>query len=209
MNRVRVLIADDHAMVRTGLAALIQAQPDLEVVGEAEDGVRVVERCRELRPDVVVLDLSMPVRGGLPALEELRAECPATRTVVLTMHDDEAYVRLARLAGADGFVLKKALATELIRALRAVAAGRTHFPGQPPAAPRLRREGTPMDRLTPREREVLGLIALGHTTPEIARKLHLGEKTIETHRAHLTEKLGLHTRADLVRFALTHGLLEA
>lgn len=207
MNRTRVLLADDHALVRSGLRALLDAEADLEVVGEAEDGVAVVEACRILRPDVVVMDLAMPGRGGISATEDLRAEWPEMQVVVLTMHDDEAYVRMARLAGAAGFVLKKSLATELIRAIRAVRAGRTHFPAGEPAPPPTSGR-PPLELITDREREVLTLIALGHTTPEIARKLHIGEKTVETHRAHIGDKLGLRTRADLVRFALEHGLLN-
>jgi len=207
MNRTRVLLADDHALVRSGLRALLEAETDLVVVGEAEDGVVVVEACRKLRPDVVVMDLGMPGRGGINATEDLRTELPETKVVVLTMHDDEAYVRLAQLAGAVGFVLKKSLATELIQAIRAVRAGGTHFPpGTAASAPDS--ESTPLELISEREREVLALIALGHTTPEIARKLHISDKTVETHRAHISEKLGLHTRADLVRFALEHGLMN-
>jgi len=207
MNRVRVLIADDHAMVRSGLRALLATHTDIEVVGEAEDGVTVVEQTRKIRPDVVVMDLTMPGRGGIRATEDLCRECPDTKVVVLTMHDDEAYVRLARLAGASGFVLKKSLANELIRAVQKVQSGGVHFPDI-----ELPSQGTtvqaPLDLITKRERDVLRLIALGHTTVEIAHMLHIGDKTVETHRAHIGEKLGLHTRADLVRFALEHGLLR-
>jgi len=208
VSRIRVLIADDHALVRSGLRALLEAQPDLDVIGEAEDGVVAVECCRRLRPDVVVMDLKMPGRGGISATEDLGVECPETKVVVLTMHDDDAYVHMARLAGARGFVLKKSLATELIHAIRAVQAGQTCFPAIASALPR-RTDRAPLDLITEREREVLTLIALGHTTPAIARRLHISEKTVETHRAHIRDKLGLHTRADLVRFALEHGLLKA
>jgi two-component system response regulator NreC len=208
MSRIRVLLADDHTLVRSGLRALLEAQPDMDVVGEAEDGVAVVERSRSLKPDVVVMDLAMPGRGGINAIEDLRTGCPAIKVVVLTMHDDEAYIRLARLAGATGFVLKKSLASELIRAIRAVRAGETHFPPTIPPRPPLAAR-TPLDLLTDREREVLALIALGHTTPEAARKLHISEKTVETHRAHISGKLGLRTRAELVRFAIEHGLRAA
>jgi two-component system, NarL family, response regulator NreC len=207
MSRVRVLIADDHALVRSGLRALLDSQPDIEVIGEAEDGAAVVERSRTLDPDVVVMDLTMPGCSGINATENLRRECPRTKVVVLTMHDDEAYVRLARLAGAVGFVLKKSLATELIQAICAAHAGRTHFPVTELPLPG-KTGAMPLELITDREREVLSLIALGHTTPEIADKLHISEKTVETHRAHIGEKLGLHTRADLVRFALEHGLLK-
>ena len=208
MNRTRVLIADDHALVRSGLRALLEAQPEIQIVGEAEDGVAALERCRNLKPDIVVMDLTMPGRGGINATEDIRRECPDTRVVVLTMHDDEAYVRMARLAGAGGFVLKKALATELIRAILAVRAGQTYFPAS--ALSSEPKAGVaPMDLITDREREVLSLIALGHTTVEIADRLHISEKTVETHRAHIVAKLGLRTRADLVRFALEHGLLKS
>jgi two-component system, NarL family, response regulator NreC len=207
MNRIRVLIADDHSLVRSGLRALLEAQPDIEVVGEAEDGAVVVDRCRKLRPDVVVMDLTMPGRSGINATEDLHRESPGARVVVLTMHDDEAYLRMARLAGAAGFVLKKALATELIQAIRDVHAGKTHFPTNDLPPPKTA-GASPLDLITEREQEILSLIALGHTTAEIAGKLHIGEKTVETHRAHIVEKLGLRTRADLVRFALDHGLLR-
>jgi two-component system response regulator NreC len=202
--KIRVLIADDHVLVRAGLRALLAAQDDLEVAGEAGDGAAVVERCRQLRPDVVLLDLTMPGRGGIPAAEDICREFPDSKVLVLTMHDDDAYVRLARLAGASGYVLKKALATELIRAIRAVHAGKTHFPATSDE-PTTTRPAT----LSDRENEVVALIALGHTNAEIADKLHISEKTVETHRAHVFEKLNLETRADLVRYALEHGLLKA
>ncbi len=206
MSKIRVLIADDHALVRSGLRALLNAQPNIEVVGEAEDGAVVVDRCRRLVPDVVLIDLTMPGRGGIQAIEDLCRECPDTRTLVLTMHDSEAYVRQAQLAGASGYVLKKALAAELIRAIRAVHAGKTHFPagGSEPAS---RPSGARLELITEREREVVSLIALGHTNAEIAGKLHISEKTVETHRAHILQKLNLKTRADLVRFALEHELM--
>jgi two-component system response regulator NreC len=208
MNRVRVLIADDHALVRSALKSLLEAQPDLEVVGEAENGAAALECCRRLAPDVVIMDLAMPGRGGINATEDLRREIPGTKVLVLTMHDDDAYLRLARLAGAAGFVLKKSLATELIRAIRAVAAGQHYFPPADTAPPPRFRGGL-LERITEREREVLALIALGHTTAEISVKLRISEKTVESHRAHIIEKLGLRSRAELVRFALEHGLLKA
>jgi two-component system response regulator NreC len=207
MSRVRVLLADDHALVRSGLRALLQGQEDIEVVGEAEDGVVAVEHCRKLKPDVVVMDLTMPGRGGIKATEDIQRECPGAKVVVLTMHDDEAYFRMARLAGAAGFVLKKSLATELIQAIRAVHAGKTYFPVSAEPMP-TKRDRAPLDLITEREREVLALIALGYTTPEIAARLYISDKTIETHRAHIADKLGLRARADLVRFALEHGLLK-
>jgi len=207
MSRIRVLIADDHALVRSGLRALLEAQPDIDVVGEAGDGAVAVTQALKLKPDVVIVDLTMPGRNGINAIEDLRRECPASKVVVLTMHDDEAYVRMTRLAGASAFVLKKALATELINAIRAAYCGKTHFPTADLPSPN-RSGRSLLDLITEREREILSLIAHGHTTNEIADKLHISGKTVETHRAHVVEKLGLHTRADLVRFALDHGLLE-
>jgi two-component system response regulator NreC len=207
MNRVRVLIADDHALVRAGLCALLKSQPDLEVVGEAEDGVAAWGLCRKLHPDVVVMDLNMPGRGGISATEDIRSEYANIKVVVLTMYDDETYIRMAHLAGASAFVLKKALATELIQAIRAAHAGRSHFP-QLEAMPVPADRRLPLELITEREQEVLTLIALGHTNTEIAAKLHISEKTVETHRAHILAKLGLNTRADLVRFAIDHGLLK-
>lgn len=208
MSRIRVLIADDHALVRSGLRALLEAQPDFDVVGEAEDGVVVVELCRRLSPDVVIMDLTMPGRGGIRATEDLRQHLPQVKILVLTMHDDEAYMRLAQRAGAAGYVLKKSLATELIRAVRAVHAGQTHFPMLETAGAPRPKAGPERLTLTAREREVLTLIALGHTSAEIAEKLHISEKTVETHRAHILDKLGLRTRAELVRYALEHSLLQ-
>jgi DNA-binding NarL/FixJ family response regulator len=207
MTRVRILIADDHALVRTGLRALLEARPDMEVIGEAEDGVAVVEQCRKLAPDVVVMDLTMPGRGGVKATEEICHVFPDIKVVVLTMHDDEAYLRMAKLAGAAGFVLKKSLATELIRAIQTAFEGGSYFPSSelPPPATGKR---SALDLVTEREREILTLIALGHTTTEIAAKLSISDKTVETHRAHITEKLSLRTRAELVRFALEQGLLR-
>jgi two-component system response regulator NreC len=206
MKPMHVLIVDDHALVRSGLRALLEAQPDLAVAGEAGDGATAVEQCRKLQPDLVIMDLAMPGRGGISAITDLRQECPQTKIVVLTMHEDETYARSARLAGAAGYVLKKSLATELIQTLRAVQAGQTVFPATDLPS-RIRPNRAPLDLVTQREREVLALIARGHTTVEIASRLHISDKTVETHRAHLAEKLGLRTRADLVRFALDHGLL--
>jgi two-component system response regulator NreC len=216
MPQIRVLIADDHALVRSGLRALLAAQPDIEVVGEAEDGAAVVEQCERLKPDVALMDLTMPGRGGILAAEEIARACPATKVLVLTMHEDEAYARQARLAGAAGYVLKKALATELIQAIRTVHGGKHYISlsvanafAEPELLPwRKHRPDAGVELLSEREREVVSLVALGHTNAEMADKLHISEKTVETHRAHALEKLGLRTRADLVRFAIEHGLMS-
>lgn len=209
--KIRVLIADDHTLVRAGLRALLDTQADIEVTGEAEDGVTVIEICSRQRPDVVLLDLTMPGRGGILAAEELRHTCPESKVLVLTMHEDAAYARLARNAGAAGYVLKRALATDLIDAIHAVHRGGTYV--TPALADAFHEDRWPLRQriaaaLSDREREVVTLIALGHTNAEIAGKLFISEKTVETHRAHIFEKLGLQTRADLVLFAMEHGLLN-
>ena len=215
MPKIRVLIADDHGVVRAGMRALLASQPDIEVVGEAADGVAAVARCTELLPDVVLMDLTMPGRGGITATEDLCRSVPAIKILVLTMHEDEAYVRVARLAGAHGYVLKKSLAAELITAIRTVSQGQRIAPPQLADAfrestgtPRRTQTATPgLQLLSQREREVVTLIALGHSNREIARKLHISEKTVETHRSHFLKKLALRTRADVVRFAIEHRLM--
>jgi two-component system response regulator NreC len=215
MGKIRILIVDDHALVRSGVRALLEAQPDMEVVGEAEDGTVVERLGLEVFPDVVLLDLTMPGRGGIAAAADLRRSCPHLRILVLTMHEEEAYVRLAAASGAAGYVSKRGLATELVAAIRMVHAGGRYAPPDLAAAfddtssgatPERRESG--LDRLTEREREVTGLVALGFTNAEIAEQLHISPKTVETHRAHVLSKLGLRTRADLVRFALEHGLVR-
>lgn len=216
MRKIRVLIADDHGLVRSGLRALLSAQSDIEVVGEAEDGTVVEQRCRDLNPDVVLMDLTMPGRGGISAAEDVRIAFPRVKVLVLTMHDDEVYARQAARAGATGYVLKQALATELITAIRKVHRGERHAPPSlekafsesQPAESRRAGNRRGASALSQRERDVLGLIALGHTNAEIGDRLHISEKTVETHRAHILEKLGLRTRADLVRFAIEQGLVR-
>ncbi len=214
MPKIRILIADDHALVRSGFRALLSAQPDLEVAGEAIDGVAVVQACERLQPDVVLMDLNMPGRSGIAAIHDLRQSCPDAKVLVVTMHEDEAYAQQALLAGAHGYVLKKSLATELLDAIHQVCRGEQHFSPDlrrrldvPPAAAT---NGKPRDLvglLTAREREVLTLIALGHTTSETACRLHISEKTVETHRMHIGAKLCLRRRAELVRFALEYKLI--
>jgi two-component system, NarL family, response regulator NreC len=212
--RIRVLIADDHAMVRSGLRALIDAQPDMVVVGEAADGTVVEGRCAELSPEVVLMDLTMPGRSGIAAIADVRRASPLAHVLVLTMHEDDAYVRLAATAGADGYVLKRALAADLVAAIRTVHAGGRYAPPEmasaffdtrgEAAAPRRGKDAP----LSDREREVAELVTLGYTNAEIGRKLSISPKTVETHRAKIMSKLGLRTRADLVRFAIEHGLLK-
>lgn len=207
MAKIRVLIADDHAVLRAGLRLLINAQADLEVVGEAGNGSETLHQTRALVPDVLTLDLSMPGGSVIPIIEKLRREIPQTRVLVLTMHDDPAYLRTVLAAGGSGYVVKKAADAELLTAIRAVHQGRAFvnldLDGGPPAP--LEAPGTAA--LSQREREVLALLAQGHTNQVIADRLYLSVKTIETYRTRIADKLGLKTRADLVRYALEMGIL--
>lgn len=215
MSKIRVLIADDHALVRAGLRALLTVEPGLEVVGEATDGVSVVKECHRSRPDVVLMDLTMPGRGGIVAIEDLRQALPQIKVVAVSMHEDAAFAWAALQAGASGYVLKKALATELIRAIHTVYEGRQHLSREIAAALTqrsvngARQVEKPREELSAREQEVLRLIALGYTTAEIGSRLHISDKTVESHRKNIAEKLGSRTRADLVRFALEHKLIDA
>jgi DNA-binding NarL/FixJ family response regulator len=214
MAKVRVLIADDHAVLRAGLRMLINAQPDLEVVGEADHLKELSAKTAELKPDVLTLDLTMPGGSSVKAIERLREECPHTKVLVLTMHDDPAYLRAVLAAGGSGYVVKTAADTELLTAIRAVARGRTFVDlNLPETKTMLSPHGVPgtagPGALSPREREVLALLAQGHTNQAIADRLFLSVKTIETYRARIADKLGLRSRADLIRYALETGLLEA
>ena len=207
MKTVRVLLADDHAVLRAGLRMLVDAQPDMTVIAEAADGPAAVRAAARERPDVAVFDLTMPRTNPEAAIGRLTRL--GVRTVVLTMHDDPAYVEAALAAGAQGYVVKKAADVELLNAIRSVAAGRRHV-----VAP-LRRVGgrTPPPSRTPtlsgRERQVLQLIGYGFTNREIAGRLRLSVKTVETFRARICDKLGLRSRAELVGCALRLGLVDA
>lgn len=201
--RTRILLADDHAILRAGLAMLIESQPDLVVVGEAGDGMEAVEKTRKLKPDVVILDLTMPRVSGLEALREIRRDCPNTQVLVLTMHDDPAYGRSVLGAGAMGYVTKKAADRELLSAIRTVREGRP-FVDVTQAEEMLPKTAL----LSQREEQVLASVARGFTHQEIADKLALSVKTVETYLARLTAKLGLHRRAELVQYAIDTGILE-
>jgi DNA-binding NarL/FixJ family response regulator len=208
---IRVLIADDHGIVRSGLRMLLERQTDIEVVGEAEDGVGALSLAQAARPDVAVLDVSMPRMTGLQAASEVRSHCPDTRVLLLSMHDDERYFFEGLEAGAAGYVLKRAADTDLIDAVRTVADGRTFLSG--PAQRALMREWLdggpgPGDGLTPRELEVVKLIAEAYTNRQIADTLGLAEKTVESHRANVLSKLEMRDRVELVRYAIRRGLVE-
>lgn len=218
MAKIRILIADDHAVLRAGLRMLVGAQADMEVVGEAADGDEAVRRVLETRPDVALLDITMPGIGGIKAIERIRQEAPETRVLVLTMHDVPAYLRSVLAAGGSGYVVKRAADTELLSAIRAVHRGRTVLDptlavrvvqrglGRRAATGALGATGAPVSPLSQREREVLDLVAQGYTNQQIADRLGLSVKTVETYRSRLVEKLGLRSRADLVRYALDSGV---
>jgi DNA-binding NarL/FixJ family response regulator len=215
-RKIKVMIADDHAILRAGLRMLVNAQADMEVVSEAPDGEKAVQTARETRPDVALLDLTMPRVGGMKALEEMTRDCRELRVLVLTMHDDPAYLRSALAAGASGYLLKRAVDAELIAAIRAVHSGGIFVD------PRLAnvlvqdvlaKKGTKapparqVNILSRRELQVLSLVARGYTSTEIAKQIFVGVKTIETYRSRFAEKLGLRTRSDVIRFAVRMGLL--
>lgn len=215
-EKTRILLADDHAVLRAGLRLLLDSQTDLKVVGEAGEGAEALRLAAELHPDLILLDLTMPGLSGLEALPALRKAAPGARILILTMHDDEGYLRQALQSGASGYVLKKAADSELISAVRAVLRGEVYIhPSMTKALledllPAVGGEEptNPWDLLSKREQEVLILVACGHTSAEIAEQLSLSPKTVETYRGRGMEKLGLRSRAALVRFALAHGLLS-
>ena len=201
---LRILVADDHGIVRSGLKMLIERQDGMNVVAEAGDGVDAVEAAQRERPDVAILDVAMPRMTGIQAAREIRAHCPATSVLLLSMYDDDRYVSDALRAGASGYVLKRQADAELIEAVRAVAAG-GNFVSQLPGA-----DGGADDRdaLTPRELDVVKLIAEAYTNRQIAAILKVSEKTVESHRANVLAKLGMRDRVELVRYAIKRGLVE-
>ena len=209
---IRAVVVDDHAVVRTGIKLLLEREDDIDVVGEAGTAKDAVFRARALKPDVILLDVVMPGQSGIDVLPELLREAPDTKVLVLSMQDDPSYVREAFAAGAAGYVLKEAADKEVVAAVRQIAGGEHYV--HPALGARLvaaeaeARAAAEADPLSDREREVLRLLALGHTNQEIAKMLYISVRTAETHRAHVMQKLGLSTRAELVRYALTHGLLD-
>ncbi len=207
---LRILIADDHGIVRSGVRMLIDRQDDMEVVAEAEDGVDAVAQAIAQKPDVAVLDVAMPRMTGIQAAREIKAQSPVTSVLLLSMHDDERYVFEALRAGASGYVLKRAADADLVDAVKAVADGRPFVSPHAEGAEQwlAERDEGPKDPLTPRELDVVKLIAEAYTNKQIAEILHLSEKTVESHRGNVLAKLGMRDRVELVRYAIRRGLVE-
>ena len=215
MNTLRIFLADDHIVMREGLKSLVNAQSDMNVIGEADNGRAALQKARELQPDIVVMDVSMPELNGIQATMQLKRVCQKIKVLILTAHDDTGYLRQLLEAGASGYVLKRVAAEELINAIRVVAAGGVYL--DPTLAgkvvrgyvgtPRLR--GAPQNNnLSERETEVLRLVAWGYTNKEVASYLNLSVKTVETHKSNLMDKLDLKSRVEMVRYALHQGWLR-
>jgi len=212
-EKIRILLADDHAVLRAGIRALLDMQPDIEVIGEAGDGHQAMARVRELQPDVVLMDIGMPGLDGMAATRQIKAAYPKTRVLILTQHENKEYILPALKIGASGYVLKRAEGDELLTAIRAVYAGETFL--DPAIAGVLAEDvcrvagapADPFDSLTDREREVLILLAQGKTYQQIAETLFISAKTVDYHRANLMRKLELENRAELTRFAVQRSLI--
>lgn len=215
MSKVRVLLAEDHEMMREGLKLLVNRQADMEIVGETDNGLDAVSLSCELKPDVVVMDISLPKMNGLKATGRLKALCPEVKVLTLTRHADDAYLRKLLKAGASGYLLKKSASGELVRAIRAVAAGGTYLDSEmtgrviSDALGRRAAGGAPTDKeLSGREEEVLRLIAWGYANKEIAARLDLSAKTVDVYKTRAMEKMGMKNRIDVVRYALLQGWLQ-
>ncbi len=217
MSKIRVLIADDHALVREGIAAFLRMCDDIEVVGEASDGIEAIERTQKLRPDIVLMDISMPKLGGLEATVELKKTDPNIKIIVLTQYDDREYISRFLKAGVCGYMLKKAVGSDLVNAIRAVSRGEFYLfssiasevvdgylgKHQKPV------EGEDLyEKLTDREKQVLKLIAEGHSHKEIATLLNISAKTVIAHQTNISEKLDMHSRTALVKFAISKGIIK-
>jgi two-component system, NarL family, response regulator NreC len=215
-NKVHVLLADDHTILRAGLKMMLNAQPDIEVVGEASDGKQAVAEALRLQPDVVLMDITMPECNGIEATKQIKRVLVDVKVLVLTMHENEEYLFQMLRAGASGYMLKEAADTELISAIRVVCSGRFYLSPSAQAmmvSDYLQRVRTGEERdsysaLTEREREILKLVAEGYTNNQIGERLFISPKTVDTHRTHIMDKLNLHSRAELVKYAMRRGLLE-
>ncbi|TKJ43915.1 DNA-binding response regulator [candidate division TA06 bacterium B3_TA06] len=213
-EKIRVLLIDDHTVVRKGIRALLEQEKDIEVVGEAEDGLKGVQACIEYAPDVVILDMALPLLSGVEVARKIREKLPETRILILSMYDDEEYIMDSFKVGVSGYILKDVVVSDLVAALRSVYRGSTFL--SPSVSEKLRRqlqEGPPRSsrygpaKLTARERQILKLIADGYTSRQISEILKISFKTVQTHRAHIMEKLGVHSTAELTRYAVTKGIV--
>ena len=212
MSTIKILVVDDHAIMRDGIRALLNIHDDIEIVGEASEGKEAVQKAEELAPDVIVMDIAMPGMDGLEATRRITKKHPAVKVMVLSQHDNKEYILSAIKAGVVGYVPKRALGSELVSAIRAVHQGDSYlYPSAAAAVIRDYLKGAvkePYDRLTAREREILTLIAEGHTSREIADKLFISLKTVLGHRTKIMEKLDLHNRTELIKYAMRKGLVS-
>jgi DNA-binding NarL/FixJ family response regulator len=216
MTKLRVLLADDQEMMRAGLKMLINSQPDMEIIGEADNGRKAIALAQELKPDVVVMDISMPELNGLKATEQLKKCCPEIKVLTLTRHTDDSYLQQLLQAGASGYVLKKSAPGDLVRAIRAVVAGQTYLDPEMTAAvieatvgrSRQKSGPAPAKDLSKREQEILRCSAWGYANKEIAERLRISVKTVEVHKANAMQKMGMTSRIDIVRYALLQGWLQ-
>jgi DNA-binding NarL/FixJ family response regulator len=215
MSKIRVLIADDHALVREGIAAFLKPCEDIEVVGEASDGKEAIEKVKLLRPDVVLLDIAMPVLGGLEATLEIKKTVPEVKILILTQYNDTEYVNRLLKAGVSGYILKHAVGTDLLSAIRAVSRGEFYLYSAVASrvidgylGKRIPEIRDPYDKLTDREKQVLRLIAEGYSYKEIANILNISLKTVIAHQTHISEKLDIHSKAGLIKFAFKKGIVK-
>jgi DNA-binding NarL/FixJ family response regulator len=217
MSKIRVFIADDHALVREGVIALLTHYDDIEVVGEASDGIEAIKFISEVMPDVVLMDIGMPKLGGLEATVEIRKTCPEVKIVVLTQYDDREYVSRFLKAGISGYLLKRAVGNELINAIRAAHRGEFYLfssiasevvDGYLGRDVKTAAEDSPYDKLTDREKQVLKLLAEGHSHKEIAGDLNISAKTVISHQTNISQKLNLHSRTALVKYAISKGIIK-
>jgi DNA-binding NarL/FixJ family response regulator len=213
-DKIRVLLVDDHTVVRKGIRALLEHEQDIEVVGEAEDGLKGVQACIDHAPDVVILDMALPLLSGVEAARKIREKLPETRILILSMYDDEEYIIDSFKIGVSGYILKDVVVSDLVAAVRSVYRGSTFL--SPSVSEKLRRQlqESPTRsarhgpaKLTARERQILKLIADGYTSRQISEILKISFKTVQTHRAHIMEKLGVHSTAELTRYAVTKGIV--